>query len=82
MATRVVVFYILTFVFTIVLGGIQEAAGLSQTSIILPQWGPGLAGLAMLLIFRKDQLRITFFDRHVPASRYLLAALIPIGGAV
>ena len=79
---RVVVFYILTFVFTIVVGGIQEAAGLAQTSIILPQWGPGLAGLAMLLVFRKDRLRITFFDRHVPASRYLLAALIPIGGAV
>ena len=36
----------------------------------------------MLLIFRKDRLRITFFDRNVPASRYLLAALIPIGGAV
>jgi membrane protease YdiL (CAAX protease family) len=80
--TRVVVFYILTFVFTIVLGGIQEAAGISQTSIILPQWGPGLAGLAMLLIFRKDRLRITFFDRRAPASRYLFAALIPIGGAV
>ena len=79
---RVVVFYILTFVFTIVLGGIQEAAGLAQTSIILPQWGPGLAALVMLLVFRKDRLRITFFDRHVPASRYLLAALIPIGGAV
>ena len=66
--TRVVVFYILTFVFTIILGGVQEAAGLSQTSIILPQWGPGLAGLAMLLVFRRDRLRITFFDCHVPAS--------------
>ena len=41
---RVVVFYILTFVFTIVLGGIQEAAGLAQTSIILPQWAPGWQG--------------------------------------
>ena len=67
--TRVVVFYILTFVFTIVLGGIQEAAGLSQTSIILPQWAPGLAALLMLLIFRKDRLHITFFDRRVPTSR-------------
>ena len=40
--TRVVVFYILTFVFTVILGGGQEAAGFSQASIILPQWGPGL----------------------------------------
>ena len=44
--------------------------------------GAGLAALVMLLVFRKDRLRITFFDRHVPASRYLLAALIPTGGAV
>ena len=82
MWTRVIVFYILTFVFTILLGGVQEAASLSAETIILPQWGPGLAALLMLLIFRKDQLRVTFFDRRVPASRYLLAALIPIGGAV
>ena len=82
MWTRVIVFYILTFVFTILLGGVQEAASLSAETIILPQWAPGLAALVMLLIFRKDGLRITFFDRRVPASRYLLAALIPIGGAV
>ena len=82
MLVRVLVFYILTFVFTIVLGGAQEAANLSAETIILPQWGPGLAALVMLLIFRKDRFRITFFDRKVPASRYLLAALIPISGAV
>ena len=44
MWTRVIVFYILTFVFTIILGGTQEAAGLSAETIILPQWAPGLAG--------------------------------------
>ncbi len=82
MWAKVIVFYILTFVFTIILGGVQEAANLSAESIILPQWGPGLAALLMLLIFRKDRLRIAFFDRRVPASRYLLAALIPIGGAL
>ncbi len=82
MLVRVLIFYILTFVFTIVLGGAQEAANLSTETIILPQWGPGLAALVMLLIFRKDRFRITFFDRKVPASRYVLAALIPLGGAV
>jgi uncharacterized protein len=82
MWTRVIVFYIVTFVFTVILGGAQEAASISAETIILPQWAPGLAALVMLLIFRKDGLRITFFDRRVPASRYLLAALIPIGGAV
>ena len=63
--TRVVVFYILTFLFTVILGGIQEAAGLAQTSIILLQLSAGLAGAVMLLIFRKDRLRIIFFDRRV-----------------
>jgi membrane protease YdiL (CAAX protease family) len=78
---RVVVFYLLAFVITIVLGGVQEAAKVSTQTIILPQWGPGLAALLMLLIFRKDRFQITFFDRRAPASRYLLAALIPLGGA-
>jgi uncharacterized protein len=79
---RVVVFYVLAFVFTIALGGIQEAAGLSQETIILPQWGPGLAALLMLLIFRTDGHRLSIVDRRIPASRYLLAALIPTGGAL
>ena len=82
MVVRVIVFYVLTFVFTMILGGSQEAANLSAETIILAQWGPGLAALTMLLIFRKDRFRITFFDRTIPASRYLLTALIPLGGAV
>ena len=43
---------------------------------------PGWQGSPCSSIFRKDRLRITFFDRRAPASRYLFAALIPIGGAV
>lgn len=82
MLVRILIFYILAFVFTIVLGGAQEAANLSLETIILPQWGPGLAALVMLLVFRKDRFRITFFDRKVPASRYVFAVLIPTGGAV
>lgn len=82
MLPRVVVFYLLAFVFTIVLGGIQEATGLSQETIILPQWGPGLAALLMLLIFRKDGHRFSIVERRIPASRYVLAALIPTGGAL
>ncbi len=81
MLVRVVVFYVLAFVFTIMLGGAQEAAHVSSETVILAQWGPGLAALLMLLIFRKDGFRISIFDRKIPASRYLLAALIPAGGA-
>ena len=82
MVARVIVFYVLTFVFTMILGGSQEAANLSAETVILAQWGPGLAALTMLLIFRKDRFRITFFDRTIPASRYLLTALTPLGGVV
>lgn len=82
MLVRVIAFYGLAFVLTIVLGGGQQAAGLSQETVILAQWGPGLAALAMLLLFRSDSHRITVFDRTVRASRYVLAALIPMGGAL
>lgn len=82
MWVRAIVFYLLAFIFTIVVGGAQEAASVSAETVILPQWGPGLAALLMLLIFRKDRFRITFCARKTPASRYLLAALMPLGGAV
>ena len=82
MLLRVVVFYLLAFFFTVILGGSQQAAGLSLESVILAQWGPGPAVLFMLVIFRKDGQRLSFLDRAVPASRYLLAALIPAGGGL
>lgn len=81
MIIRVLVFYILAFLFTILLGGGQQAAQLSAETVIMAQLGPGLAALLMLLIFRKDRFRISFFDRKIPASRYLLALAIPLGGA-
>ncbi len=82
MIIRVLVFYVLAFLFTILLGGGQQAAQLSAETVILAQLGPGLAALLMLLIFRKDRFHISFFDRMIPASRYLLALAIPLGGAV
>jgi membrane protease YdiL (CAAX protease family) len=79
---RAIVFYALSFVFTIVLGGVQEVAALSSETIILPQWGPGLAALLMLLLFRRDRHRLSIYDRRVPASRYALAVLVPTGVAL
>ncbi len=81
MIIRILIFYVLAFLFTILLGGGQQAAQLSSETVILAQLGPGLAALLMLLIFRKDRFRISFFDRTIPASRYLLALAIPLGGA-
>jgi len=35
---KVIVFYVLAFVFTIILVGIQEGASISPEAVILPQW--------------------------------------------
>ena len=64
------------------LGGGQQAAGISENAAILPQLAPGLAALLMVLIFRKDGLRLSLFDKAIKVRRYLLAFLVPIGGAL
>jgi hypothetical protein len=81
MLHKVVIFYVLAFVFTIILAGIQEGASISPEAVILPQWGSGLAALVMLVIFRGDRHRFSVVDRSIPLSRYVMAALVPLGGA-
>lgn len=79
MKLRIGVFYALTWFFLILLGGFQQATRLLPPEIGLAQWGPGIAALLMLLIFRKDGHKITFFSKAIPDLRYLYTALIPIG---
>ena len=79
MFKRIVVFYVLTWFFLMLLGGVQQATGVVPAAIGLAQWGPGIAALLMLLIFRKDGFKITFFSKGTPARRYLYAFLIPLG---
>jgi membrane protease YdiL (CAAX protease family) len=81
MFARIAVFYGLTWFFLILLGGVQQAAGL-PAEISLPQWGPGLAALLMLVLFRKDGHKITVHAKGTPALRCLTAALIPVGAAL
>ncbi len=81
MFARIIVFYGLTWFFLILLGGVQQAAGL-PAEISLPQWGPGLAALLMLVLFRKDGHKIIVHAQQTPALRYLTAALIPVGAAL
>jgi membrane protease YdiL (CAAX protease family) len=82
MLHKVVIFYVLAFVFTIVLAGLQEGASISPEAVVLPQWGSGLAALVMLVMFRRDRHRFSVVDRNIPRSRYVAAALIPLGGAL
>jgi membrane protease YdiL (CAAX protease family) len=82
MILKVVIFYVLASVFTFILGGIQEGASISPEAAILPQWGPGLAALVMLVIFRGDRHQFSVVDRSIPLSRYVAATLVPLGGAL
>ncbi|MGZ9234781.1 MAG: CPBP family glutamic-type intramembrane protease, partial [Anaerolineales bacterium] len=79
MFLRISVFYVLAWIFLLLLAGIQQATGLLPPQIGLAQWGPGIAGLLMLMIFRKDGHKIVFFSRETPVVRYLNAILIPVG---
>lgn len=82
MLLRIGVFYVLAWVFLVVLGGIQQETGIPSPDISLPQWGPGIAALLMLLLFRKDRHTLIFFSKDTPPARYLAAALIPAGAAL
>jgi uncharacterized protein len=81
MFVRIAVFYVLTWFFLVLLAGGQEASNLLPPEIGLAQWGPGIAALLMLLIFRKDGHRFVFFSKVTPFPRYLAAVLIPGGTA-
>lgn len=88
-AVRVLVFYLLMWVFIVLLGGTLQAItseGILSTDSLwqfLPQWAPGLAGLAMLLLFRKDGLRLTWFDPAMPWWHWLVLFALPLAlGAV
>ena len=77
MILRVLIYYVLIFLFTMILGGIQQQTNLPST-LILPQWGPGLAGLLMLLLFRKDKHSIKFAFKASQMKNYLAAIILPI----
>jgi membrane protease YdiL (CAAX protease family) len=79
MILRVVVFYVLTLLFTMILGGLQQEAGLLPQMTFLPQWGPGIAGLLTMLVFRRrDGVGITFFSAGMPLLRYAGLILLPL----
>ncbi len=82
MFRRIIIFYVLAWFFLMLLGGVQQATGVVPVEIGLAQWGPGIAALLMLELFRKDGFKITFFAKSTPPLRYLYAALIPLGVGV
>jgi membrane protease YdiL (CAAX protease family) len=69
----------MTWFALMLLGGLQQATGVLPPQIGLAQWGPGIAALLMLVLFRRDGFKITFFSKETPALLYLGAALVPAG---
>ena len=82
MVLRIAVFVVLSYFFLVLLAVVQLATGLLPQEIGLPQLGSGIAALVMLVLFRRDGLKITFFSKATPARRYLLAAAIPVGASL
>jgi uncharacterized protein len=74
---RVGVFYGITFIFTIILAVIQQTLGLDAQKIVLAQFGPGLAALVMLGVFRGDHVKFTIAFKGIPFLKYLGAIGIP-----
>jgi membrane protease YdiL (CAAX protease family) len=75
---RIGIFFGITFVFTIILAVLQQALGIDAEKIVLPQFGPGLAALAMVLVFRGDNVKFTISFKGIPFLKYLGAISIPI----
>jgi membrane protease YdiL (CAAX protease family) len=75
---KVGMFYVVTFIFTIILAVTQQALGIDAGKIVLPQFGPGIAALIMVIVFRGDNVKLTIAFKEIPFLKYLGAISIPI----
>jgi uncharacterized protein len=84
MLLRVGIFYGLTFIFTILLALFQQSLGIGFEKITFPQLGPGIAALAMLMLFKRDKIKINLSVKDVGVLKYTIALLLPliVAGAV
>jgi hypothetical protein len=78
MLPRIIVFALLTALFTLALGVLQATVPALADVTALPQWGR-YRRAAHARLFWRDGLRIAFFDRTMPLRRYLWTALLPLG---
>lgn len=78
-SVRVVLFYILALVFFITIAGIQQKVlKIDFETIPLIQLAPGLAALVMLVIFRKENVRLTIAVTGTQTLKYFGAVGIPL----
>jgi uncharacterized protein len=78
-SARAVLFYILALVFCIIFGGVQlKVLKIDFETISLPQFAPGLAALVMLVIFRKENVRLTIAVMGTQTLKYIGAVGMPL----
>lgn len=76
--SRIGIFYVIVFIFTIVLAIVQQALGIDTNVISLPQFGPGFAAIIMIMVYRSDNVKFTIAFKGIHVARYLGAITIPI----
>jgi uncharacterized protein len=79
MLKRVLAFFLITLFLTGILAAVQIFSGFVPDWLNLSQFAPGLAGLALITLFKLDNFSPTLRILRAEWSRYVAAALIPVG---
>ena len=74
---KIIIFFVATFLLTILLSGFQQWLGLRPELISLPQFGPAAAAILMILAFRQDGIKLNFAVHKNHLQKYLIALVIP-----
>lgn len=56
----------------------HQILGVDTSLVSFPQFGPGIAALVMLRLFRKDQVKLSMTLKRVHPLKYLVALAIPL----
>lgn len=76
---RVLLYYIATLFFTVLIAGIQQESGfITPETVILPQLAPGLAALLLLFVFKKERFGLTFSFEGVLLGNVFWVILVPL----
>ena len=76
---KVTIFYVLTFLFTIILAIAQQVLNIDYKYITLPQWGPGIAALVLSLGLYKNTINESVRFNGFPPVKLIICLLLPFG---
>jgi uncharacterized protein len=73
---------VLTLILTVVLGGGQQATGVLAGQVIMAQLAPGLAGVILAVVFRRNAPGLNFSIKRTRMTSVMGAVLLPLGAAL